>query len=818
MDRMSNFCMQKVVYFLVLLVLTAGFLSFTAFASEEEDFNVAKQAYNEEFYDASKDLFKNFVEKYPESGKVLEAKLFIAKSLFFKDDFQKASQKLSKLIGSADNDYIKAKALYWMGRIAYKSKKYKQAVADFERVLKEYPDVEIIWRVLYLQGISYLELEDIDKAKNNFKEVIKKGKGSILRESAFKMLSSLYYNRQDYDKLGDLATEWKNEFSKSRYLDYIYFYLAESKYYFENYEDSLDLYKKALENLSADELRDSVYQGMGWVYLEQEKYKKAEELFQEIFSKETRLYSLGTLFYNMEEYKKACNIFSEFIENYSGSEYIYNVYLGNAESLYELGRINDAIVYYMKIVQNSESIEDKYTLEEGLRGLGWSYLKINEYKSAIEYFSKLSESSEEDIIKLSAQINIADVYQDAGDYSKALSAYEQALKEFPNSLYSDYIQLQIGICFLKKNDFEASLLAFRNLKDNFPKSKFKQEGVYYAALSHTFLGNFDAAIKILNELIDNYPEGDYLKQSYLLLLQVQAEKGDSEDILDIFQRASRQFSGDKQFLAKLQFQKAMFFIDRGNYREAKRAFKEILHSFSNSGLKEKALFYLASVYHIEGEYRYAKTFYRRVIEDLPQINYAYQSRLNLAEILWEENNYKEAKKLLKDNLSFSLPREIQINTRLTQVEFLIDQEYYDEALDICDALLDEYPDSKGVFFFKKARIFEKKREYGKAYEFYTKSKESGYTAPELYFYKGYASEKIGNVEAAIKSFFELTYKYPTNRRFLVKSYLHIGRLYEQLDKPDEAKKAYQKIVEMDVEEKKYAIEKLEDLNQEERRN
>ncbi len=781
------------------------------FAAEEEDFYVAQKAFNDEFYDASKKLFEKFIENYPDSQSAQEAKLYIAKSLFYSEEFPEAEKVLAGLINNPLDTEIKAESIYWLGKVNYQAKKVEKAAGYYKKVKNEYPESTVFWWACYSLGLAYLESGQPKKAEDILKEVVSADADKELLENAYYALAEYYYEAKEYHLLQELLVAWIEEFPNSSWRADIYFYLAETEYFFKDYEASIGYYRKAIQFAKDESLKDSVYRGLGWIYLDKKDYEKAEEWFLQVRSGAVRMYSLASLYFNKEEYKEAGDYFTDLIDNYPDNAYMYQAYLGKAESLYELGRINDAIFYYRKLIE--DKVKEPQLLEESLRGLGWCYLKMEDYKTAIDYFKKVTAFSEEPVVRLSAQINIADVYQDSGKVNEALDIYEGALKKFPNNLYSDYIQLQIGLCLLKLNDFEASLLAFRNLEDNFPESKFLQEATYYKALSHVYLQNLQEAENILKAFIEEYSQSKYLKEAYLLLIQVYSEREDKPEVLRVFDNIYKRFSDNEDFIAKVQIRKGVFFIDLQEYRQAADTFERFLKLFPDSRLKNKALFYLATVYHTQADYTKAKEFYSRILNNLPVDRYTYHARLNLAEILWQEEKFAEAKAVLNKNRTVSVSKDIDIQTNLTYIEFLLDEHNFKSAVELCDKLIKKYPESRALFYFKKARIYEDKGDYARAYENYVLAEEEGYGAVELYFYKGYVLEKTGNSEDAIKSYFDVIYMYPDEEKFIVKAYLHIAKLYEKKEDFKEAKKYYSKVVDMGVEEAKYAKQKIEELNE-----
>ncbi len=127
-----------------------------------------------------------------------------------------------------------------------------------------------------------------------------------------------------------------------------------------------------------------------------------------------------------------------------------------------------------------------------------------------------------------------------GDYKKAVSLYENALK-VKNNLMDDYLRLRIaksmiqlkefdkakqvlgriktsiylnevtfleGLCLYKKGDYKNAIETFRNLINNL---SYKERVLFYLTMSYYKLNDKKNAMKYFKELKRNYPNSDYLR-------------------------------------------------------------------------------------------------------------------------------------------------------------------------------------------------------------------------------------------------------------------------------------------------------------------
>ncbi len=196
------------------------------------------------------------------------------------DDLQ--SHYLLALIHSTEKDYDAAAKEYeyilktfseaepgnieiygYLGQLYYSQKKYKNAIEQFEKILKLEPDNP---DVLYLLGSLYLEIDDQRKAIEMLKESIR--------------------IKPNHD--GSLNT-----------LGYIY---AENN---QNLEEAESLVLLALkENPNNGAYLDS----LGWVYFKRGKYNEALDAFEQAnkVMKDPVIYEhMGDVYYQLNQFEKA---------------------------------------------------------------------------------------------------------------------------------------------------------------------------------------------------------------------------------------------------------------------------------------------------------------------------------------------------------------------------------------------------------------------------------------------------------------------------------------------------------------------------------
>lgn len=99
---------------------------------------------------------------------------------------------------------------------------------------------------------------------------------------------------------------------------------------------------------------------------------------------------------------------------------------------------------------------------------GIIYLKKGEYQRAIAY---LKEADLDDVLVGAMALgSIGDAYVELGNYEKALTYYNDAIEHSKNLLTTPLYLKKAGLIYEDKGDFDKALENYKTIKKNFPKS------------------------------------------------------------------------------------------------------------------------------------------------------------------------------------------------------------------------------------------------------------------------------------------------------------------------------------------------------------
>jgi tetratricopeptide (TPR) repeat protein len=136
-----------------------------------------------------------------------------------------------------------------------------------------------------------------------------------------------------------------------------------------------------------------------------------------------------------EKYEESIKLLDKYIEK---NPYTIDGYLSRGADKAALGMFTDAIEDYKEVL-----VEDRFN-EIALYNIGNNYQKLEQYKESIEYFEKLVEKKEGNIIMLNDKynINFPDMYYGLGFSLMKLDDLDSSLLYFNKCLEYDYEKIE----------------------------------------------------------------------------------------------------------------------------------------------------------------------------------------------------------------------------------------------------------------------------------------------------------------------------------------------------------------------------------------
>lgn len=791
-----------IIVFLQLLVLTGAFSQENN--SAQKQFQIAEGAFFDGFYPAAATLFEKLIQDFPQSPFLPKAKLYIAKCHYYRRNY---TESLSRLKQLQEKNYkeIKDGIDYWLARIFFQKNDFPNSLLHLKPITENLKS-EYYFKAKYLQALTYLKTTETQKALSNFKDLVSEPSGLEIKDNACQNLLKIYKEQGNFPEVIAVAKEYLQSTPESKAKDQIYFYIAGSYREKNQPEKAISYYNLSLAETKNPDLRDLIYQGLGLAYLDQGKNALAKRTIDRITNNQLRVFSQGLYYFKNNDYIPALESFSSYISSYPEGQYLAKAYLTKADILYEMGRINDSASLYQRVLEKFPAKKDASIQNMAHYGLAWCYLKKGDFQRAIAEFENTLKYAQAPGLKLSAKIQIADAYQEAEEFQKALDIYNRILNDYPRNYYSDYIQFQLANIFLKQRMLDKAFLAFSNLTQNFPASRLLPEAKYYKAVIYFAQAEYIKTQIKLENLMEKHPTAKIIPEAKYLYAKSYFNQKDYEKALEILKECRTEYRNLP--IGQLAYiDTGLAYLNLEEFKKAKNIYTEFLRIYPRSEYRNSVALYLGGIYEKEDNFNQAERHYQSVAKDASDPISQQKAWLSLGHLAWNRKNLEEAEKYFKKGTNTST--YIGLRNKLYLAKIYQAKNQSEAALALYQELIDSETSLTAAALANKAFLLMEKGAYPDAIKAFRKALTEGLSSAEILFSLGVCLERENQPDAALEKYFKLIYSYPDAIEHKTKTYFRIAGIYENQRNLSQARQAYQKIIDLDVEESRIAEKRLE---------
>ncbi len=295
---------------------------------------------------------------------------------------------------------VLANKIYDTGVRLFKREEYWNCAQEFIIIMDFFPQFSKMDKVVNYLGHCLFQEELTLASIRMFNYLLKNYRNSKHIPDALLGLERAFYQQNDYKQalrvyyaIIKKPARYKNILDEARYI------AGKCHYHLKNYDISVSIFKK-VDNHS--KFYDSALYTMALSYLKKSNVAVAVDYFQKIISLP--------------------------IINGERRDIVDNARLTLGLIYYELNSFQAAIYQLSKISPEHEHYQD------ALLGLGWAYLKLEDYNNVIKYLNNLT-------------------------------------KEFPNTANAEESYFLLGQAYIYQGQYDESLKAYKTIVDLYPEKK-----------------------------------------------------------------------------------------------------------------------------------------------------------------------------------------------------------------------------------------------------------------------------------------------------------------------------------------------------------
>lgn len=434
MNRLKGF-----VFILLFFVSVYADAQRTSIYSDKDlDYKTGIELFQKEKFGAAQKSFQKVIDSH-DANSLMRVDAEYYRAICAIELFNKDGEWYLKQFVKEHPESPKVKfAYFYLGKYNYRKKKYKEALDWFAKVDIYDLTTEELAEFYFKRGYSYFNSEKIAEAKKDFYEI--KDVENSYAGAAKYYYAHIAYSEKNYETaLTDFQKLKRNE----TFGPVVPYYIAQIFYLQAKY-DSVIAYAPAL--------------------LDSANTKRAPEIAK----------ILGESYYRTNKFKEAIPYLKKYEKAVVNLDRKDAYQLGYAH--YKLNQFDDATSYFIR----ATNVEDSLS-ENAFYHLGDCYLKLDNKQNARNAFGQASKLKFDKTVNEDALFNYAKLCYDLSynPYNEATKAFQQYLKDYPNSTRADEAYSFLVNVFTTTKNYKGAIDAIESIKTLTPELKQAYQKVAY---------------------------------------------------------------------------------------------------------------------------------------------------------------------------------------------------------------------------------------------------------------------------------------------------------------------------------------------------
>lgn len=560
------------------------------------------------------DIYKQFLEKYPNDPLAKEAQYLIGVIYFNNNNTDFASRYLLSANASDDNN-VRAKAFTLLGEIELNKGNYRAAKNYFD-IIRELKNIDINTRHRALLGLGIAMYH-----LNDYKDAIKYLDEVNTKNPEFEKQKLNFFLAENYFALSDFrnalirynAASGNDEQITSQTVygkAYSYFNLGD-------YENSAYQFNEFIKRYPGDERKNDARLRLADSYFGSRNFSAASKVYQELFTSDARLssnpyarYQYAQALFKSGKPNDAIQEFTNIQEKFPQSEYadvsLYTV----AWIYFQRGSYSESISRYNSVMQKYP----KTSLEPILYySIGDAYFNMGNYDSAIVNYEKVISRFPSSNYVFDAVNGIQSSYVAQGKTDKAISFLTEFTSKNPNLSYVDQLAFKRGEIFYSIRNYDQAKQAYKSFITYYGNSKLVPDAYYWIGKCAQNLGQNEEAIFNFERVLRNYKSSEFASSSVLEIGNIYRANKNFEGALNIYDEGISLLKNSPR-IPEFLFNKGTTLVEISRFQEAYSVFDEVAMYYPQTIFADKSKFEMAVIEMAAGRYKNADNYFTELAE------------------------------------------------------------------------------------------------------------------------------------------------------------------------------------------------------------
>lgn len=524
-------------------------------------YNQGVLEFNAQRFDNAIVMFDKSI-KYPADEQLfISASYYKAESTYGLNKVDEAATLYSQISKNPKAGVYARKSLYALGYIYYNQKKYAQALTYFKEftnniegieplmiedgfsrladcylaaknyneAIKTYEQVSAKGKVdkdyaLFQKARAYVYMNREQEARKQFDQLISQYPQSRYLDDAYFQLADIDFQKQSYSAAVKGFTRMINEKPKSNAIPAALLRRAQSYYNLQVYEQAIVDFRKILTEYPDSPSASSALEGIQEAYTAVGRPEEFTQVLGVVRKnnpgneklEEVEFDNVRNLYY-AEKYENAINSLQSFIQSYPASKHQYDANYFIASSYDKIGKVNEALEYFGKVVQQNKST---FVAAAAQRSAELEIGRGN-YNNAVSNFRVLLRNSESKKEQAQAWVGLMDTYYTLKSYDSTLYYAKEVINAgnlIPGAVGK--AQLYAGKVPYERGDLTKAGEEFKKIAAS-SKDEYGAEASYWSAMVLFKNKKYKEAETAIIDMGKNFEGYDYWRvRSFILLAEV----------------------------------------------------------------------------------------------------------------------------------------------------------------------------------------------------------------------------------------------------------------------------------------------------------
>jgi TolA-binding protein len=532
--------------------------------------------------------FEETINIAPDGELASDASFLISLSFLEERRFDDARGGFSAL---ASSDQLRsAEAKYWLGWIEYEERDYAGAARYFGEAADDPNAGTTAPAAMYWQGYCEREYGNVAEAEKAFVSLTKEYPTSELADDALLKAAEIALDAERNDVGRSRLVELIAGYPESEYVEKATYLIAHSYAAQIDPGPAVAKLSEFLESHPESEYAPDATYDIGMILFGDGDYATASGWFERVITHypdsalaDDAMYQQGQCRFNEGEYERAQEIYGALVERYPSSPRI-------GEARYQIELCKYKRGEYKSQIEVAEAYVTKYPKshlnKELYLLLGQSYYRKGAYDRSLDYLGRIDDTDVASFVtarnlmleiygrrgkgdeaagvlrsivdsrapkkdRADALLKLAKLYESAGDADRAIGAYGEFVKTFPDDERVPEALLAAGSTMRDSKMYAESNIVLLELINGYPVAEETEIAELYAAFNYQRLGDYENAVKFHKRVIE-HGRRSLAVQSYYWLGICELDLGNRETAAGYFNKIITNYRDFPEWVRKAE--------------------------------------------------------------------------------------------------------------------------------------------------------------------------------------------------------------------------------------------------------------------------